>query len=54
MRIFWGKVENISSYWFWENLDKLWQIFWGNFYKFLKKLCEKKGRIEQIFDEMFE
>ncbi len=54
MGIFWKKMENILSYFFWENLDKLWQIFWGNFYEFWKKYVEKKGRNLQIFDETFE
>ncbi len=48
MIIFWGKMKNISSYLFWENLDKLWQIFWGNFYEFWKNYVEK-GETLYIF-----
>ncbi len=42
MRIFWEKMENISSYLFWKNLDKLWQIFWENFYEFWKGYVKKR------------
>ncbi len=48
------KKWKIFNYLFRENFDKLWQIFWGNFYKFWKNYVEKKGRILRNFDGTFE
>ncbi len=53
MRIFWGKMKNVSSYLFWENLDKLWKYYDKIFMNF-KKIIWKKGTIVLIFDGIFE